>query len=87
MSREDYITLHRQMKRVSTVLEEFRIRVSKRKETDSYTLRKSGEVERRSTTYWTIEAPRWKKPDYLGDPNSSAQKLSLMVFSWLMPVE
>jgi hypothetical protein len=87
MSREDYITLHRQMKRVSTVLEEFRIRISKQKHTYSYTSRESGKVERRSETRWTIEAPRWDKPDYLGDPNRSAVDLSIMVLSWLMPAD
>jgi hypothetical protein len=85
--REDYITLHRQMRRCAHVLREWRIKVSKQKHTYRYTPRETGRAEQRSKTYWTIEAPRWKKPDLIGDPNISARELSLMVLSWLMPVE
>jgi len=39
--------------------------VHKEKHTYSYTSRESGKVEQRSVTYWTIEAPRWKKTEPL----------------------
>jgi hypothetical protein len=86
-SREDYITFHRQMRRCAGVLEEWRIKVSKQRHTYSYTPSDGGRVEQRSTTYWTVEAPRWEKPEIIGDPNISARELSIMVLSWLMPAE
>jgi hypothetical protein len=87
LGREDYILFHRQMKRWAPVLRELRIKVSQYKHTYSYTSRESGKVEQHSRTYWRIEAPRWKKPDYIGDPNISALDLSIMVASWIAPTE
>jgi len=82
-SREDYITFHRQMKRCSRVLKEWRIKVSKEKHPYAYTSRESGKVEQRSMTYWTIESPRWEKPNLFGNPNISARELSIMVALWV----
>lgn len=78
-SREDYIIFHRQMKRCAHVLEAWRIKVSKEKHITSHTSRESAKVVQHSTTYWTIGAPRWDKPDLIGDPNISARELSVMV--------
>jgi hypothetical protein len=75
------------MKRWAPILRELRIKVSRYKHTYSYTSRESGKVEHHSTTYWRIEAPRWKKPDLIGDPDISALDLSIMVASWIAPTE
>lgn len=63
ITRDDYLLFHEQIRRWAGVLGEVRIKISKEKRPFSRTSPESGKVERHSRTYWTIEAPRWKKPD------------------------
>ncbi len=84
--REGYLAFHKQMSKWAPVLKELRIGVSRRKQYKSYRSRESGEVERRATTRWTIEAPRWKKRDDLFvNPGVPAKDLIVMVHSWIAP--
>jgi hypothetical protein len=84
--REGYLAFHKQMSKWAPVLKELGIGVSRRKQAKSYRSPKSGEVERRTTTRWTIEAPRWKKRDDLFvNPGVPAKDLVVMVHSWIAP--
>jgi hypothetical protein len=84
--RADYLAFHRAMGRWTPALAEFGVRIGRQKYATPYRSRKTGEIERRMTTRWTIEAPRWKKRDDLFvDPDVSARDLNVMVNSWIAP--
>lgn len=85
LTREDYIVFHKQMRRSARVLKEFRITVSWQKRPYSRRSPESGRREPGSRTYWTIERPRWRKPDLIMNPDIPARDLPILIASWLAP--
>jgi hypothetical protein len=64
ITREDYVLFHKRMRSWAKVLKEEKIGVSwERRDTLPGTNIK---IDGPPKTYWTIEAPNWKKPDLLG---------------------
>jgi hypothetical protein len=84
--RADYLAFHRAMGRWAPALAEFGVRIGRQKYATPSRPRETGKAGRRSTTLWTIEAPRWKKRDelfrYSGAPSKD---LTVLVNSWIAP--
>jgi hypothetical protein len=60
---EDYLGVSKLMRTWSSILEEARIKVSWEKRTISARSPETDKINQKHRTYWTIEAPRWYKPD------------------------
>jgi hypothetical protein len=84
--RAGYLGFHRALGRWTPALAEFGVRIGRQKDATPYRPHETGEAGQRSTTRWTIEAPRWKKRDELFRYNGAPSKdLTVLVNSWIAP--
>lgn len=81
----DYITFHKQMRKWAPVLREYRIKISSQKRPFRWISPEGDKSEWRERTYWTIEAPRWKKPDDLFRNPRKVRNLPITVAAWIAP--
>lgn len=81
----DYLGVATLMRNWASILEEeARIKVSWEKRTTFARSAETGKIEQKHTTYWTIEAPRWYKPDDMFGLDASEKDLyAFTICGWL----
>jgi hypothetical protein len=86
IDNEDYLEVAKLMRNWASILEEeARIKVRWEKRTFSARSPEASKIDQRHRTYWTIEAPRWYKPDDMFGDDVSAKDLYMQIRMWLAP--